>query len=71
MRESCQCGGFIAALSYRRVRDWRTNHMHEGRPAPEPQKQGSFSTVEQAHEPQHMPGGSNAPVIAAKAGFTA
>lgn len=46
MRESCQCGGFIASLRRRDVREWRDNHIHEGRPEPEPDKNGAEARVE-------------------------
>lgn len=49
MRESCSCGGFIASLSYRRVKDWRAGHTCPPRPEDEePDKQGAESRVEHA-----------------------
>jgi hypothetical protein len=54
VRESCSCGADIAALSYRRVKEWRQSHQHET--GDEEGPQGTTSQVELA--PEHVePGG--------------
>lgn len=77
MRESCQCGGFIATFSHKRVKEWRATHVHEGRPEPEPDKQGAESRVEHAGArlwevgDRNHEAGQNVPIVNAKAGFRA
>jgi hypothetical protein len=50
MRESCACGAAIQTLSPRRVTTWRDQHRCPDRPAPEPEKDGSFSSTERRAE---------------------
>lgn len=46
MREWCSCGAAFHSLSPRAVRDWRANHFHDGKPDPEPDKNGSEAMTE-------------------------
>ncbi len=45
VKEWCGCGAAIRA-SKGEVVKWRSNHLHEGKPADEPQRQGAFSSSE-------------------------
>ena len=46
MREWCSCGAAFHSLSPHAVKDWRANHFHDGKPDPEPDKEGSFASTE-------------------------
>lgn len=70
MRESCNCGAFIAAFNPREVKRWRTNHIHEGRPDPEPERNGASAQVEHAGDRHwEVNEGPDIPVVVAKIGF--
>lgn len=49
IREWCGCGAAFHSHSIRRVREWRHGHYHDGKPDPEPEKQGTTAQVEMAY----------------------
>ena len=71
MREWCSCGAAIRGTK-RTVYEWRDNHLHEGRPEPEPDKQGGQAQVEHAGTRSYDIDSleHEVPVIMARIGFT-
>ena len=70
MREYCGCGASIRARR-KDVLVWRDNHIHEGRPKPEPEKKGSFADTQIAHsDPIDAYSETYTPTVNARIGFT-
>ena len=57
-------------MSARRAKAWRDSHYHDGKPDPEPEKQGSFADTQIAHnEPLDAYSPTYSPTVNARIGF--
>ena len=71
MREWCWCGSAFYCLSHKRMTEWRTNHRHDSKNDPEPDKQGSQSQAELAYRPPYIDRNTSLiPDVQVRMGFT-
>ena len=74
MREGCGCGAWVHGRR-KDVLAWRTNHRHDSKEEPEPDKNGAESRVEHSGTRQYDQvgpdgAGQDVPVVQARIGFT-
>jgi hypothetical protein len=71
MREWCNCGSGIRAVSPRRINAWRENHNHTTETDQEPERSGSHAMVEHAGRRyfESESTSKDIPIVQARTGF--